>query len=390
MKYSVFVCLLILVIGEVSCIKLIDTSVSCDQKNFVFNVHFDEFFGGLIYSENGYPNCVYVNGSIQAKDTYTIKIPLKGCASSKNGEGNLENAVIIQQNFKFLQKSDKKYLLTCIPSEPPKEQENFITVNFGGVKVDSSNTEQEVIKAPLPSNPISIKPPNVKYTVQILNGHDTNASILRGPLNIGDDITYVMRLENASIETHIGRCWATDSSSEMELSDKNGCTLQHKGDVWHDFERKKEGGSVLFVNKIKAWSFPTSNEVNIFCNLRICMSGSCSNTACDKTGKNNSTKRVRREKLLPNQLQSEIEGVETVKAELRFKRQTVSSKTTKNPQLVGGTDNNLPTDEPILCLHSLHIFIIIMAFVIFLLIGIIAMFCILNSTPGSRVKSLFS
>uniref|UniRef100_A0A0K0E545 ZP domain-containing protein n=1 Tax=Strongyloides stercoralis TaxID=6248 RepID=A0A0K0E545_STRER len=366
--------------------KLVDTSVSCDQDNFIFNVHFQSIFYGLIYSENGYPNCVYVNGTIQSKDIYTIKIPLKGCGSIKNNEGNLENAIIIQENAKFLQKSDKKYLLTCIPTNPIKEAENFITVNFGGVTVDSSNTAQEVIKAsiPLDKENIPLKPPNVKYSVQILNGHDLNATALRGPLNIGDDITYLVKLDQPSVDTQIGRCWASDSKSELELSDKNGCTLQKVGNIWGDFERVHQGKDIVFVNKIRAWAFPTSNEVNIFCNLRICMNGQCKDKECDKNRKESDD--LRRKRRNSKKSFSEIEEIETVSAHIRIKRSDPSKKAS---QLILATDNN-NIDSPIFCLYSEHILIITVTFIVFFLALIVIGYILFKSKSTIQEKTFFT
>ncbi len=49
--------------------------------------------------------------------------------------------------------------------------------------------------------------------------------------------------------------------------------------MWGSFVSTTVGRSVTFYNDIKAWAFPTSNEVNIFCNLHICV-GKCANNSC--------------------------------------------------------------------------------------------------------------
>ena len=98
--------------------RLLDTSVSCDQDNFVLALNFDSIFRGIVYSEEGFPNCVYVNGSMLSQKAYTLKIPLQGCETKRNSDGNYENAIIVQDNVSYLQSTDKKYLLTCIPSNP--------------------------------------------------------------------------------------------------------------------------------------------------------------------------------------------------------------------------------------------------------------------------------
>lgn len=58
-------------------------------------------------------------------------------------------------------------------------------------------------------------------------------------------------------DARIGRCWAKDSASFLELSDDDGCSLQLKGNVWNQFERREEDGELIFQNDIKAWAFPT-------------------------------------------------------------------------------------------------------------------------------------
>uniref|UniRef100_A0A914MCV7 ZP domain-containing protein n=1 Tax=Meloidogyne incognita TaxID=6306 RepID=A0A914MCV7_MELIC len=88
--------------------------------------------------------------------------------------------------------------------------------------------------------------------------------------------SYLVRIQKPVSDSQIGRCWATDSNSSLELSDERGCSLQPKGNIWGAFERVETQEEVVFINRIKAWAFPTSNEVNIFCNLRICMSKHCS------------------------------------------------------------------------------------------------------------------
>ncbi|VBB34991.1 unnamed protein product, partial [Acanthocheilonema viteae] len=87
-------------------------------SNFVLTIEFEEPFRGIIYSEKGFPNCIYVNASILTKLSYTIKVPLDGCETTYNSDGNLENAIIVQENPLFVDETDKKYLLTCIPVSP--------------------------------------------------------------------------------------------------------------------------------------------------------------------------------------------------------------------------------------------------------------------------------
>nr|CAD2172351.1 unnamed protein product [Meloidogyne enterolobii] len=308
--------------------RLLDTSVACDQHNFLLSLNFDVPFRGLVYSEEGLPNCIYVNGTMLSQLNYHLKVPLNGCETKINLDGNFENGVIIQENIGFLQASDKKYLLTCIPSSPlinPQTNTSTTTITplpppllttkssitttttlaFGeeneAINVDLNELSSKP-KEYITSSSSSLNPPQqqqipsldeptiinknseLKYSVEIKSGHNfeefsldsNNLMPVGASLNIGDPISYLVRIQKPVSDSQIGRCWATDSNSSLELSDERGCSLQPKGNIWGAFERVETQEEVVFINRIKAWAFPTSNEVNIFCNLRICMSKHCS------------------------------------------------------------------------------------------------------------------
>jgi hypothetical protein len=98
----------------------------------------------------------------------------------------------------------------------------------------------------------------------------------------------------------------------LELADEKGCSVQPRGNIWGAFDRTETDSEVIFINKIKAWAFPTSNEVNIFCNLRICMSRSCAFSNCTTD-----SKRSKR-----HQSTGDLAEVETLTTKLRFRRDT--------------------------------------------------------------------
>uniref|UniRef100_A0A1I8BWQ1 ZP domain-containing protein n=1 Tax=Meloidogyne hapla TaxID=6305 RepID=A0A1I8BWQ1_MELHA len=256
--------------------RLLDTSVACDQHNFMLSLNFDVPFHGLVYSEEGLPNCIYVNGTMLSQLNYHLKVPLNGCETKINSDGNFENGVIIQENIAFLQASDKKYLLTCIPSSPlitssilttagsvtlttplsslspftypiSSKAATTTTIAFGeeneSITVDlneiSSNPkEYSLLNTQLPSmdEPIinNNTPSELKYSVEIKNGHNFEDFSLEnnlmgvGSLNIGDPISYLVRIQKPVSDSQIGRCWATDSNSSLELSDERGCSVQPK------------------------------------------------------------------------------------------------------------------------------------------------------------------
>ncbi|KAI6182507.1 Zona pellucida domain-containing protein [Aphelenchoides bicaudatus] len=321
----------------VDSVRLLDTSVSCDQNNFVLLLNFDSQFHGVVYSEMGYPNCVYVNGTMLPQRQYQLKIPLTGCDTRTNEDGNFENAIIVQDNPNFLQSSDKKYLLTCIPSSIPigPQRESLITVDFGGVTIDNSHTTTEIISNTLPAGSANAA---LKYN------------------------SYVVRLTKPVADSQIGRCWASDASSNLELSDEKGCSVQPRGNIWGTFERFETQTEVVFINKIKAWAFPTSNEVNIFCNLRICMSKACAFSNCT-----NEPKRSKRHESI-----GDLSEVETVTTKLRFRRQT------KLPSLSATDLLTNPTEETyqLVCLTTSHLALIASCLFVFLLFIVLAVFLI--------------
>lgn len=96
------------------------------------------------------------------------------------------------------------------------------TVNFGGVTVQGTLPSTEVVKGSGSADEKALD-----YTVEILSGWGPNGRPLTGSLNVGDNIAYVVRIpELGGSDARIGRCWAKDDKSEIELSDERGCSLQ--------------------------------------------------------------------------------------------------------------------------------------------------------------------
>ncbi|WKX91811.1 hypothetical protein Q1695_010108 [Nippostrongylus brasiliensis] len=245
---------------------ILNTSIACDKTDFLLRIKFNETFTGLIQTEKGDPNCVYVNASIQQGTDYEVKIPLIGCETKLNREGNYENEITVQGSDRFDSRQDKRYLLTCIPANPIF-RDSQVTVSFGGVTIDAEATTAMSVTGS----------PKVEYDVSVRDGDQATAPRLKRPLAVGDRVTYTVRLGPSS-RGRIGRCWASDGKSEIELSDSDGCSVQRAGEVWGDFDVTRDEGGTTFLNHIKAWAFPTSNEVNIFCNLHVC--ADCVQTVC--------------------------------------------------------------------------------------------------------------
>lgn len=114
-------------------------------------------------------------------------------------------------------------------------------------------------------------------------GTGPNSARVSRPLTVGEPISYVVRIPNLGrSDARIGRCWARDDvGSEIQLSDDKGCTVQSTGNVWGNFRAIATGSGKVFYNDIRAWSFPTSNRVNIFCNLHVCAS-QCPPDSCSR------------------------------------------------------------------------------------------------------------
>ncbi|VDM51619.1 unnamed protein product [Angiostrongylus costaricensis] len=257
--------------------------------DFLLRIKFNETFTGLIQTEKGEPNCIYVNASIQRSLDYEVKIPLIGCETRRSEDGNYENEITIQNNDVFDAKSDKRYLLTCIPANPAF-RDSQVTVSFGGITIDNAATTAISL----------VNSSKVEYEVTVRDGNDLSAPPLKRPLLVGDRVVFG-NFERLS-RGRIGRCWASDGKSELDLSDNDGCSLQRAGEasikkffykgarkhshsyplrflqVWGDFEVLRDDYGTTFLSHIKAWAFPTSNEVNIFCNLHLC--SDCTQAVC--------------------------------------------------------------------------------------------------------------
>jgi hypothetical protein len=126
----------------------------------------------------------------------------------------------------------------------------------------------------------------------------TGASIVNA-VTVGDQITYVVRVSAVSgRDVRIGKCWATDDVSQIDLADDHGCSVQvccerqqcdrlnnqTTNSVWSNFRRDTQPGTndIVFYATIKAWAFPTSHRVNLFCNMHTC-TGTCPASQCRTT-----------------------------------------------------------------------------------------------------------
>uniref|UniRef100_A0A8R1EFH2 FZ domain-containing protein n=1 Tax=Caenorhabditis japonica TaxID=281687 RepID=A0A8R1EFH2_CAEJA len=187
--------------------------------DFLLKIKFDDVFHGTIQSRAGSPKCIYANGTLQPQIQYFLKIPLTGCSTKENGEGNLENEIEVIMDKEFNGETDKRFLLTCIPAAPVLK-ESQVTVSFGGITINSDATTSSSI----------MDNQTVDYRVRVLDGNDLNAKQLQRPLAVGDRVTYTVEMSKDQ-NGRIGRCWANDGISELPLSDSQGCSLQNSGEL---------------------------------------------------------------------------------------------------------------------------------------------------------------
>ncbi|VDP49502.1 unnamed protein product [Heligmosomoides polygyrus] len=159
-------------------ICVIETLITTDlQTDFLLRIKFNETFTGLIQTDKGDPNCVYVNATIQRGTDYEVKIPLVGCETKQNHEGNYENEISVQGGDRFDARSDKRYLLTCIPANPIY-RDSQVTVSFGGITIDSAATTAVSL----------VSTPKVEYDVAVRDGDEPTAPRLKRPLVVGDRV----------------------------------------------------------------------------------------------------------------------------------------------------------------------------------------------------------
>lgn len=263
--------------------RIIEKSASCDDNFLYFAITFENSFVGLIYTDGEYGNlrCTYVNGSTFASTRYNITIPLTDCRSQKFQNGTRQNAIIVQKDSRILESTDNMFVLSCSPTSSnfaggygPNQR---FTLTFLGITVQNGLTATEVVTNSNSNNAFT----TLDYAVEVQLGQGPNGRPIDRVLSVGEPISYVVRLKNLhSTDVRIGRCWATDGVSDIQLSDDDGCSLQPSNNIWNSFKSSQSdnGGRILY-NNIKTWAFPTSNRVNIFCNLHVC-SPVCSATNC--------------------------------------------------------------------------------------------------------------
>lgn len=264
--------------------RIVEKTATCDDNFLYFTVLFERPFAGIIYSDGEYANqrCTYVNGTTFSSIRYNVTIPLTDCRSQRFQNGTRMNAIIVQKDARVLESTDNMFILSCTPGGFSNFAGGYgpnqrFTLTFLGITVQGVLASTEVVTNVVTSP--------LDYTVEVQLGQGPNGRPVDRILNVGEPISYVVRLRNLRQDTDIkvGRCWASDGASDIQLSDDDGCSLQPNNNIWNTFRSSQlENGGRLLYNNIKTWAFPTSNRVNILCNLHVCAS-ICSQTTCLST-----------------------------------------------------------------------------------------------------------
>ncbi|VDP15963.1 unnamed protein product [Soboliphyme baturini] len=256
-----------------------DKSASCDGGFVYFRIWFQEPFTGLIYSDGyyGVSRCTYVSGN--ASTFYNFSVALNDCGTERMPNGSMKHALVVQRDSRILGGYDNLFVVICSPAVAAQldvQPGQPFTIRFGGVTVDGKLRSSEVVAETVAS---------VEYAASVLLGDGPNGPPANRPLSIGEPITYVIKIRSSQFQhMRVGNCWATDDISQLNLSDEGGCSLRKGENIWNEFRvaTSPTDGDTVFYNSIKAWSFPTSNRVNIFCNMHFCQR-SCFPPSCDAT-----------------------------------------------------------------------------------------------------------
>ncbi|CDW54035.1 Zona pellucida domain containing protein [Trichuris trichiura] len=216
-----------------------------------FSISFSQLFRGVIYSDGHYgnPRCTYVNET--SANRYDFAIPINECRTGRQENGTVQHNLIVQRDPKILSGQDQLLYIICLPT----------------VNAQLHSMER-----------------NITYKAEIRRGNGYFGQPVQGELNVGEALSYVARVRGShASNVRIGRCWASDEFSNLMLSDDNGCPMHAVKSIWSEFDKVQlDHDEVVLYNKIKAWAFPTSNRLNILCNLHFC-SGHCINLCSGPT-----------------------------------------------------------------------------------------------------------
>uniref|UniRef100_A0A5S6QDE2 ZP domain-containing protein n=1 Tax=Trichuris muris TaxID=70415 RepID=A0A5S6QDE2_TRIMR len=267
------ICLLLLI---ASCLVeanfIADKFAICEEQKVHFSISFNHLFRGVIYSDGHYgnPRCTYVNETLANR--YDFAIPINECRSGRQENGSVQHNLIVQRDPKILSGQDQLLYIICLPTVNAQLHSSTLSpsvIHFDGVKV-GLNLDSQAVRASMERN--------ITYRAEIRKGDGYVGQPVQGELNVGEALSYVARIRGYhASNVRIGRCWASDEYSNLMLSDDNGCPMHAVKTIWSEFSRVQVAQDEVYLyNKIKAWAFPTSNKLNIFCNLHFC-SGQCIN-----------------------------------------------------------------------------------------------------------------
>ncbi|KFD46994.1 hypothetical protein M514_12124 [Trichuris suis] len=255
-----------------------DKFAICEEQKVHFSISFSQLFRGVIYSDGHYgnPRCTYVNET--SANRYDFAIPINECRTGRQENGTVQHNLIVQRDPKILSGQDQLLYIICLPTVNAQLHSSTLSpsvIHFDGVKV-GLNLDSQAVRASMERN--------ITYKAEIRRGDGYFGQPVQGELNVGEALSYVARVRGYhASNVRIGRCWASDEFSNLMLSDDNGCPMHAVKSIWSEFDKVQlDHDEVVLYNKIKAWAFPTSNRLNILCNLHFC-SGHCINLCSGPT-----------------------------------------------------------------------------------------------------------
>ena len=222
--------------------------------------------------------------------SYSFKIPLKGCGTSKVNIDieeesvdikGFENIIVIQNNPHYQAINDSVRMIVCRYTEQPMEsrlEREDKRVLFKPFTVDML----DVITVPMSGLRDNHQ---VSCWMDITRGHFPDSKPIDGPVKVGENLTMAIYIKDKreTTDLRVKDCFAYDSREDavrggkpiIMLTSDQGCPLNHKLiDYWKTTTSTgSSGASVVAFTTISAFKFPEKENVFLSCNVELCTNG---------------------------------------------------------------------------------------------------------------------
>lgn len=223
--------------------------------------------------------------------SYSFKIPLKGCGTSKvnidiEAESidikGFENIIVIQNNPHYQAINDSVRMIVCRYTETPmsdfrleKEDKRILFKPFTVDMLD-------VITVPMSGLRDNHQ---VSCWMDITRGIFPHSKPIDGPVKVGENLTMAIYIKDRreTTDLRVKDCYAYDSREDavrggkpiIMLTSDQGCPLNHKLiDFWKTTTSTgSSGASVVAYTTISAFKFPEKENVFLSCNVELCTNG---------------------------------------------------------------------------------------------------------------------